>query len=58
MVTSRIERAHGYRERADELRHAAQARALRESRNLLIRLADEYETLAAQMEDREAERQT
>lgn len=57
MVASRADRAHEYRERADELRTVAHARSLPESRDLLNRLADDYERLAAELEIHEAERQ-
>lgn len=55
MSASRIDRAHGYRERAEALRTVANATFLLESRSILTRLADDYEKLAARIEISEAE---
>ena len=55
MSASRIDRAHGYRERAEALRTVANATFLLESRSILTRLADDYEKLAARIEINEAE---
>jgi hypothetical protein len=56
MSASRIDRAHGYRERADLLRSVADATFLLESRTVLTRLADDYEKMAAKIEISEAAR--
>lgn len=57
MFASRIDRAHQYRERAEALRAAAEASCLRESHDILSRLADDYENLAAKIEASEVARQ-
>jgi len=55
---SRIDRAHHYRERAEQLRIVAEAAFLMESRVILARIADDYEKMAASIEASEAGRKS
>jgi hypothetical protein len=50
MSASRIDRALHYRERAEQLRAVAEAALLAESRAILARIADDYETIATSIE--------
>lgn len=56
MSASRIDRALHYRERAEQLRAVAGAALLAESRAILARIADDYETIATSIEAGEADR--
>jgi hypothetical protein len=58
MSASRIDRAHDYRERAEALRTVADVTFLEESRVILTRLANSYETMAATLEAIEAARKS
>jgi hypothetical protein len=58
MSASRIDRAHHYRERAEQLRAVAEAACLMESRAILTRLAADYEKMAASIEVSETGRKT
>jgi hypothetical protein len=58
MSASRIDRAHDYRERAEQLRAVAEAAFLEESRAILARLAEDYEKMASLIEAAEAARKS
>jgi hypothetical protein len=58
MSVSRIDRALHYRERAVQLRAVAEAALLAESRGILARIADDYETIATLIEAGEAGRKS
>jgi len=56
MSCARIDRARNYRERAEKLRALADTACFQESRIILMRLADDYEKMAAGIEAGEAAR--
>lgn len=56
-MNPRFDRAYVYRDRAEELRIKADGTYLQESRDILMRLAADYEQMAGRIEAAEAARQ-